>query len=75
MSKVRPSFIFVTRASGSWGWVQSAFDVFFLFLRDLSKRASSARVAGGEGWLEGWPPFINCWRAGLPLWTKAVFGS
>ena len=34
----------LTRASGSCGWVHSAFDVFFLFSRDLSKRASSARV-------------------------------
>src|SRR5207245_11236049 len=39
---VRPSFIFVIFASGSWGWVQSLFDVFFLRFR--SNRASASRV-------------------------------
>ena len=39
---VRPSFIFVIFASGSWGCVQSSLDPFFF--RDRSKRASSARV-------------------------------
>ena len=40
---VRPSFIFAIFASGSCGWVQSAFEVFFC-LRDRSNRANSARV-------------------------------
>ena len=39
---VRPSFIFVTFASGSCGFVQSLFDVFFLRFR--SSRAKSSRV-------------------------------
>ena len=42
---VRPSFICVTRASGACGWVHSAFE--FLFLRDRSNRATSARVGVG----------------------------
>ena len=40
---VRPSFIFVIFASGSWGDRQSLFDVFLPF-RDRSKRANSTRV-------------------------------
>ena len=39
---VLPSFIFATFASGSCGWVQSLFDVFFFRFR--SKRARSAAV-------------------------------
>ena len=39
---VRPSFIFVTFASGSDGFVQSLFDVFFFRFR--SSRAKSSRV-------------------------------
>ena len=39
---VGPSFIFVTFASGSCGFVQSVFDV--LFLRFRSSRASASRV-------------------------------
>ena len=39
---VRPSFIFVTFASGSCGFIQSSFDVFFFRFR--SSRAKSSRV-------------------------------
>ena len=39
---VRPSFILAIFASGSCGWVQSAFEPFFLRVR--SNRANSARV-------------------------------
>ena len=41
---VRPSFIFVTFASGSWGFVQSVFEVFFFRFR--SSRARPSRVGG-----------------------------
>ena len=40
---VRPTFIFATFASGSCGDCHASFDV-FLFFRDRSKRANSARV-------------------------------
>ena len=39
---VRPSFIFAIFASGSCGWVQSAFEPFFFRVR--SNRPNSARV-------------------------------
>ena len=52
---VRPSFIFVIFASGSWGWVQSSFEPFFFRFR--SSRARSARV--GVSTPEAWASFVR----------------
>jgi hypothetical protein len=47
---VRPSFIFVIRASGSCGWVQSSFDPFFFRLRSIRARSARVGVSMPEAW-------------------------
>ena len=55
---VRPSFIFVTFASGSWGCVQSVFEVFFFRFRSSRARPSRVGVSTPEAVAR---PARNAW--------------